>query len=273
MEEVTEGTETTEGQAAEGTQGAETTEGAPGGSEGQPAAETTMQGTQEQTFFDPKQVPDDLLPAYKNMQRAFSKKMESLTADKQKIEAYDAFNADPVTSLQRYAKQYGYNLTRAEAEQQIQQQGEDWQPQSWDDVMSRATQVAEQNLMQKFGPVLQEVQAIKKTSIERELSEIDPTWQQYEGDMRRLMEMHPTLANDAALLYKMAVPEGVLESRATQAALAKLDAKGKSAQVSGGSTTTKQPKGGLPDKPVSFDDAVKAAKKKLAEDGIAPLGG
>lgn len=272
MEEVTDGTESTEGQADDGPQGIETTDVAPGGSEGQPAVETTPQGTQEPTFFDPKQVPDDLLPAYKNMQRAFSKKMEEISANRQKVEAYDAFTADPITNMQNYAKQYGYTLTRAEAAQELQKQETGgWEPQSWDEVMQRATTVAEKNLMEKFGPVLQEVQAMKKTSIERELSEIDPTWQQYEGEMRNLMQIHPTLSNDAALLYKMAVPEEVAQSRATQAALAKLEAKGKAAQVSGVSTTNKHP-ATMPNKALSFDEAVQVARKTLAEEGIVKGG-
>jgi hypothetical protein len=276
MEEVTAEPNATEGQVAEGPAGGQTTEGTPEGSEGQSAVGTTEDGPQEPTFFDPKTVPEDLVPAYKQMQAAYTKKMQAMSKDREKIEAYNAFSADPINQLQRYAQQYGYQLTRAEAAQQLQnaqEVGEDWQPQSWNEVLQKAKEMAMVDLREQFGPVLKEVRDIKKTSIERQLSEIDPTWQQYEDDMKQLMNQHPTLANDAALLYKMAVPEEVLQSRATQAALAKLEAKGKSAQVSGGSTTTKQPKEGLPDKPVSFNDAVEAAKKKLAEEGITPLGG
>lgn len=272
MEEVTEGTEGTDGQVSEGTHGTETTEAAPEGTEGQPDAGTTDTGTQDETFFDPNTVPNELLPAYKNMQRAFSKKMEGIAANRQKVEAYDAFTADPVNQMQRYAAQYGYKLTRAQAEAELEKQDGQWEPQSWDDVMQRATSLAEQKLLERFGPVLQEVQQIKKTSIERELSEIDPTWQQYEDEMKTLMQKHPSLASDASLLYKMAVPEEVLQSRATQQALAKLEAKGQSARVSGGSTTNKQPSI-EPEGPISFDQAVKLAKKKLAEEGITKLGG
>jgi len=275
MEDVTAEPNATEGQAIEGSDGGQTTGEAPAGSEGQSAVGTTETGPQEPTFFDPKTVPEDLLPAYKQMQAAYTRKMQAMSKDRQKIEAYDAFNADPVGQLQRYAQQFGYSLTRAEAQQQLENQavGDDWQPNSWNEVLQRANEMAEQNLMKKFGPVLQEVRNIKKTTIERELSEIDPTWHQYEDDMKHLMDLHPTLANDAALLYKMAVPEEVAQSRATQAALKKLEAKGRAAQVSGGSTTNKQPKEGLPDRPLSFNEAVQAAKKKLAEDGITPLGG
>ena len=268
MEEVTEGTEGTEGQVSMGPDGGQTTQAAPEGTDGQPDAGTTGRGTQEPTFFDPNQVPEELLPAYKSMQRAFSKKMETLSGHKQKVEAYDAFTQDPIGQMQRYAAQYGYRLTRAEAAQQLDQgDAQQWEPQSWDDVLDRAKDLAKQELIKEFNPVLREVQAIKKNSIERELSEIDPMWRRYEDDMKVLMNKHPSLSSDASLLYKMAVPEDVLQSRATQRALAKLEAKGKSAQVSGVSTTNKQP----PDKPegkMTFDEAVQYAKRKLAEEGI-----
>ncbi|MHA2064360.1 MAG: hypothetical protein ACXABY_08265 [Candidatus Thorarchaeota archaeon] len=281
-EDATDGTESTEGQAPDGTDGSQTIEGAPGGSEGQPAegqpegtTQAAPEGT-EQTFFDPNQVPDELQPAYKSMQGAFSKKMEALSANRQKVEAYDAFTADPVGQLQRLASQYGLTVSRAEAAQQLQQQGQqqqqNWEPQSWDEVLNRAEDQAYNRIKQDLGPVFQEMQSIKKQGIEQQLNDIDPTWRQYEEEMMGNLKTHPTLANDAGLLYKLSVPNEVMESRATQKALTKLEAKGKAAQVSGSSTTTKQPKTGLPDKPVSFDEAVKAAKAKMAEEGITRLG-
>ena len=280
MEDVTDGTGATEGQVAEGTDGSQTTQAAPGGSEGQPAvgeSEGTTQGTPaetEPTFFDPKSVPDELLPAYKNMQRAFSKRMEAFSANKQKIEAYDAFTADPITNLQNYAKQYGYTLTRPEAAQQAQAQaGDDWQPQNWNEVLVRAKDMAKAELQEELGPVFREMQTIKKQGIEQQLNDIDPAWRQYEDEMMANLNSHPTLSNDAALLYKMSVPEEVRESIATQRALAKMEEKAKAAQSSGVSTTKKQSGGDLTDNVKTFNDAVRVAKKKLAEEGIAPLGG
>ncbi len=273
-------TGSTEGQALDGTGESQTTEGAPGGSEGQSAegqSGGTTQGTPaetEESFFDPNSVSEELMPAYKNMQRAFSQKMESLSANRQKIEAYDAFSADPVGQLQQLAKQYGLNVSRADAAAELQkgQQQENWEPQSWDEVLNRAESQAYDRIKQDLGPVFQEIQTIKKQGIEQQLNDIDPTWRQYEDKMMGNLKTHPTLADDAALLYKLSVPNEVAESRATQKALAKLEAKGKAAQISGSSTTTKQPKTGLPDKAVSFDEAVKIAKRQMAEDGITPLG-
>lgn len=285
-EDETTAPDTSGGQSEPGSGGGQTTGADPAGSGAGQAAGATGQtsqgapdtGSQEDSFFDPRSIADkpELQAAYKQMQRAYTKKMQNISEQKQKIEAYDAFYQDPISQVQRIAKQYGYSLTRAEAadvansQQNQNNQQQNWQPQSWDDVMERATQIAEQRIMEKMNPVFSEVQNIRKQSIESQLSEIDPTWQQYEDQMKTNLGKHPTLATDPAMLYRLSVPQDVLESRATQAALKKLEAKGQSANVSGSSTTTRQPQGGLPDKPVSFQDAVAAAKKVLSEQGIRP---
>ena len=82
------------------------------------------------------------------------------------------------------------------------------------------------------------------------------------------MKMHPTLVHDPAMLYKMSVPSDVIESRATQKALKRLESKTQSSKVSGASTTNKLPQGGVPNKSVSFQDAVAFARKAVADQGI-----
>jgi len=228
----------------------------------------------EDTFFDPRDVQDDpkLQAAYKQMQKSYTQKMQGISDQRQKIDAYDAFYQNPIEQIQRIAQQYGYNLTpgQAAAVQQNQQQSqEEWQPQNWNEVMERATQIAETNIMQKMNPVFNQVQTMQKNSIETQLSEIDPTWHQYEDHMKANLAKHPTLSSDPSMLYRLSVPSEVLESRATQAALRKMESRQQSAQVSGKSTTSKVPTGGLPDKPVSFAEAVDAAKKSLADQGIS----
>lgn len=268
-EEQTAAPEGTEGQADVG---ADTpTDTAPEGTEGQAAGTGTSETAPqtEDTFFDPREVPDDLQPAYKQMQAAFTKKMQAIAENRQKVEAYDAFQQDPIGQIQRLAQQYGYTMTRAEAaqvQQEQQSQNQNWEPQSWDDVLSRAEERAYNRIRQELQPMFSEVQQMKKTSIEHQLAEIDPTWQQYEDKMTANLKQHPTLAQDPAMLYRLSVPQDVLESRAVQKALKKMEAKGQSAQVAGGSTTTKQPKikeptGG------SFQDAVKYAESVIKEHG------
>jgi len=282
-DEGTQGTVDIQGQPDAGPQGIETTpEGTPS-VEGQPSA-GQEQGTTpvepqatEDTFFDPRDIEGkpELQAAYKQMQSAFSKKMEAIKDNRQKIEAYDAFAADPVSQLQTMARQYGYSLTRAEAAQQLQQQqdvNENWEPKSWDEVIQKAEERAYQRLLQENEPLLAEVKNLRKSNLESYLDTNAPDWRTYEDEMMQTLKAHPTLVNKPMDLYKLAVPDNVLQSRATQQALKKMQEKGKSAAVSGASTTTKKSGNKMPEKPLSFDEAVKYAEAQLAEQGIRKPG-
>src|SRR5512135_983088 len=196
------------------------------------------------------------------MQAAFTKKMQEISANRQKIQAYDNFTADPVGNLQAMARQYGMTLTRAEAQAELnRQQGQEWSPQSWDEVMSRAKQEVMREVMQQFSPVLQNVQKLQAGNIEKQLNEIDPNWRVYEDEMRRELQAHPTLVNDVGKLYRLAVPESVLTSKATQAALSKIQQKGEAARMSGTPSTSKSVP--TPKKASSFEEAVQIAKQQL----------
>lgn len=245
-------------------------EGKPGGKEG-----TTAKGTQEeQTFFDPKDLDPSLMPAYKNMQKAFTKRMQEAAQHKHKIEAYDSFEKDPVGTLQAMAQRMGFHLTRAEAAQQLnQQQGQQgqqqqWEPKSWDEVLTRAKDMAKRELLQEMGPVVNEVRNLRKSNLEAFLDSNAPDWREHEDAMMDNLKAHPTLVNDPVKLYRLSVPPEVLEGRAMQKALKKMEDKAKGTQISGGSSTTRKTPLGLPDKSMNFDEAVKYAKAKLAEEGI-----
>jgi hypothetical protein len=270
------------GQADEGSDGSQTTPPAPAPApEGQPAdgqgqgTTTEGAGTQvppDDTFFDPRELDDkpELLAAYKNMQRGYTKKMEGIKEHQQKIDAYDAFYTNPEEQVKQLLTRMGMRMVPIGQQADAADTGEPYQPQSWDDAFNRGAEIAEERIMQKLKPLFGQFQNLRQSTIESQLSEIDPGWQQYEDGMKSNLQQHPTLANDPATLYRMSVPVEVLESRATQAALKKLDAQKQSSDVSRGSTTTKTPATGLPDKPVSFDEAVAAAKKVLADQGITP---
>lgn len=219
----------------------------------------------EPSFFDPNTVPEELKPAYKQMQAQFTKRMQAISKDRQKIEAYDSFMSDPVGQLQNLASQYGFSITRGQAQQALQQQQaqqqQDWQPQSWDDVMARATELAEQRVLQKLSPVIGNVQQMHASSIEAQLDKLDSNWRNYEDDMRQNLREHPSLVRDVAKLYRLSVPEEVSNSRATQAALAKLQAKTQQAQVGGKSSTSVS----APSlkQAASFEEAVQQAREML----------
>lgn len=270
-EESTLSPEGMDGQVDETPTAEGTTDSTPETTEGQVSEQHTQKETSgqvEDTFFDPKSIEGkpELEAAYKQMQGAFTKRMQGISKEKQKLDAYDNFMNDPIGNLQRMAKQYGYRLDQSDANTQTESNGQNKEPQTWDDVYN----AAEKRIMEKLQPMFKQFNDLKKSNIESQLSEIDPTWQQYEDDMITMLSKHPTLRDDPATLYRMSVPSEVLESRAMQKALKKFEDKAQSSKIAGPSTTTKQPEEGLPDKPISFQDAVKFAEAKLAKEGIRP---
>lgn len=277
-----------EGQASGGPD-TQATNAAPGGNAGQGrTASPTDQGTSgttskdsasqsdESTFFDPKSVPPELQPAYKQMQAAFTKKMQAVSGERNKVEFYNQFAQDPVGNMQKMAQQYGYQLTRAQAQaamngQQPESLPENWEPKSWDEVLSKAEERAAQKIFGQLQPLLNEVRVQKKQSIEKMLSDIDPGWQQYEQEMTELIQQVPGLAAHPEKLYRLAVPPDVAESRATQRAIKKLEEKAKAAAGSGGSTTIKKPSGIDPNQRFSsVQEAAAWAQAKLQEEGKWP---
>lgn len=226
-----------------------------------------VQTPADPTFFDPNSLTPELMPAYKQMQAAFTKKMQAISADRQKIEAYDAFARDPIGQMQNLASQYGYSLTRGQAQQMIQQQQppQDWQPQTWDEVLDRAKTMAREEIMKELGPVFQNVQQMRAASIENQLTQIDPQWRVYEDEMRANLQTHPTLVNDVSKLYELSVPREILTSRAVQEALKKFEGKAQQSLVQGSSKTSRSEP--APPKVESFQDAVAAAREQGRREG------
>src|SRR5688572_9913001 len=90
------------GQATTGTDGSTVT--APAEQPGKSVDSTqtsVMAPVAEDSFFDPKSIEGkpELQAAYKQMQSAWTKKMQSVSSNKHKLEAYDRFEKDPVGTL------------------------------------------------------------------------------------------------------------------------------------------------------------------------------
>jgi hypothetical protein len=286
--ETAQGTAAPEGQAAiSAPETASAAAPAPGtGGQPQGAAGTTGSGSQaEEHVFDPaeyerltKALPDNLRQQAEALRKsligAFTKKTQAIAEHRKKIDAYDSFAKDPRGTLEQMAQQFGFKLTPAQAAAAAQAaSGEGWEPergdpQSWNDVAGYLLNKMREEFGGKLQPIVNEFKTLKKQTIESQLSEIDPAWQTYEDAMAATLSEHPTLAKDPAKLYRMSVPPEVLESRAVQKALARLEAKKSSAQVAGASATNrKAPE--LPSGPVTFAQAVEAAKRQLAEQGLS----
>ncbi len=252
------------GQAAADPTG--TTANAPGGSNGASvsSAQTTGNGPDAaaiESFFDPASIQDkpELMAAYKQMQGSYTKRMQEYAKHRPKIDAYDNFERNPVGTMQQLAAQYGYQLV-----QRGQDQTQDQNFQSWDDVEKH---FFEKFKKQELQPVVREVQNLKKQSIEMQLDKDFPDWRTFEGEMMEKLREHPSLVSDPATLYRMSVPAEVLEARAYKAAMQKLKGATEHAQVAGGSSTAKQTSQ-APTGPMTFDQAVKFAQRKLQQQGI-----
>lgn len=236
---------------------------------GQVAPATPAGGTapQEPTFFDPKDLAPELLPAYRQMQGTFTKRMQELGAHKEKVAAYDAFMADPVTNLQNLARQYGMNITRAQAQAQLNAQGGqqtdgEWVPQSWQEVITKTQEETRAAILRELAPLLGNVQQLQAQSIEQQLTAIDPEWKLFEPKMRELLKEEPGLSKNIKRLYNLALLEdGVYDARAMKAAQERLKASAGAARMATASTTTSQP---APKKVGNFDDAVEEARRKVA---------
>jgi hypothetical protein len=239
----------------------------------------------EERFLTLDDVPEDERPLAeklsarleKEYKAAYTKKTQAIANDRRKIEIYDQFEKDPINTLTSIAQQYGLQISRANQNQQQQGQqspvqqdiGPDWQPETWDQVLEMAEQRAEQRILTKLRPILEPVigtvEKIKSDTIETTLDKIDANWKLYEDEIKANMALAPALIQNPAgiaKLYRMSVPEDVLTSRATQAALKKFEEKAKAASVESKShaqQTTPAYKGGG-----SFQDAVDAAKRQLA---------
>lgn len=64
------------------------------------AGQTESEG-QSETFFDPKQVPEELVPAYKQMQAAFTKKTQEIATTRKEAEGLKA-KADAYVKYEKY---------------------------------------------------------------------------------------------------------------------------------------------------------------------------
>jgi len=229
----------------------------------------------EVSFFDPKDLPEEVVPYYKQLQAAYTKKTQTLAKQREKVEAYDAFMTDPVTSLKRAAEQYGMRLVgNAEpnaptnAPTSGEGFGQDWQPQTWDEVFKafapRIISEINNTLQTTFKPVMDNLKTLTTTNVGRQLSEIDSNWKFYEDEMTESLKAHPTLANDVAKLYRISVPEEVLNARATQAALKNFEGKAASAKIQGKSSIRSATSSPL-NKIRTFDEAVQFAREEIAK--------
>jgi hypothetical protein len=268
----------TQQEAEETTQTAENGQAHIDKAEAQTDSGQVQQGPLEQQdhFFDPSKVPEELKPIYKAMQAAYTKKTQALAEQRKKIEAYDAFARDPVGTLEQLARQYGYTLTKS-GPATGQGQGNpfadpNYQPQTWADLASDISNFVTQQLVSQLGQVIQplyrSVEQITSKHIESQLDQIDPNWHLYEEEIKQNMQLFPQLIqtpDGLHKLYKISVPDEVYRGRIVKGVLEKYNEKAHAAKMA----TKSQSKMATATvrKITSFEDAVALAKEQLKKGG------
>lgn len=252
-------------------------EGQPGGTEteGQTAEAVPGDDVSGDTFastFDPKKITDpEALKAYKQMQADYTRKMSELAGMRQYQQVIDSFRRDPVGTLRQLNQQYGIGQPGPQQAQQVY--FENFNPQSWGEVVQAIQQSIIPSVMQqidaRYQPVVGKVREMTQQTIESRLEKIDPNWRQYESSMQAVLQRHPSMANDLEGLYRLSVPAEISEAKATQAALAKIRGKAENSKVSGATNNKTVPEDGPP-RGVPFSETWAWAKAQLAQQGITP---
>ena len=217
---------------------------------------------EENLFTDPKDLPDELKPHFKRMQASFTKKMQSAKELSSKAAIVDQFNSDPQGFTRKLMAQVGIGEPQSNQSSQNPEQQGDFSPGSWGDVFGEFEGRMQSYLNNHFAPVLNEVKEVKQKQIESILDEEAPEWREYDDEMVGLLQTHPTLARDTRKLIQLAIPKEVIEGRAMQKALQRIDKKGKAAQVSKGSSVSKPAISKGNSRP-SFAEAVRQAKSEM----------
>lgn len=247
-----------------------TTAPAPQATAGQSAtqSQTTVTGTEagQESFFDPKSIEHspELKSAYKQMQSKWTKELQRFKDGEKKIKSYDSILSNPLAAVQAYAQQNGYQLVQRDPKANAEEDS----PKTWDDVYKRA----KAEVLKELDPVLSEVKQLKVQNVEQYLDNNHSDWRQYESEMLDNLRSHPSLAADPDKLYRLSVPEEVLEARAHKSALEKLKGGSANAQISGANGTTKPQ---TPERPAAgspFQAFWDHAKATLAARGVKPSG-
>lgn len=224
-------------------------------------------------FYDPKlfeeqvaALPVELQAQARGLRKQllgdYTRKTQGIAAQKQKLELVSAFERDPTGTLQAVAKQYGFELTKAQAAAAVAEA--DSSPETWEQVYTTAEQRAEQRILQKLAPLLDEVKRGMGEKLETSLDGIDPDWRTYEAEMMEEVRRSPHLAKDPRKLYRLVVPDEVLDSRAMARALEKLKATTDAGQGAGKSTARKATP--VTKQATSIFEAYEQAKRSLGKE-------
>ena len=202
----------------------------------------------EQSFMNPNELPKELLPSFKAMQRSFTRAMQRISSDRDKVAMYDQLMTDPQRAVEMLAQKVGVQIQKPVNQETGSEVGD-----------SETTRWIRQIVQETLKPVVAELKGdqaqVKAQSAIAYLEKTYPDWYLYEDIMAELVKKHPSLRDDLDNLY-------TLSKSGADKAITMKRAATKTKQVI---TQTSKGRGGVvvPTKATTVQEAFEIAKKQL----------
>ena len=202
----------------------------------------------EQTFMNPNELPKELLPSFKAMQKSFTRAMQRVAGDRDKIAMYDQLMVNPQQAIEQLAKKAGVQIQQP-VNQQTGEEVSDTDTTKW------IRKIVQDTLAPTIATMKAEQANIKAQTAIAYLNENHPDWYLYEDIMSELIKKHPSMRDDLDSLYTLS------KTGAEKAAVVK-KAASKTERVI---TQTSKGRGGVvtPTKAKTVQEAFDIAKKQL----------
>ena len=147
----------------------------------------------EDKFMNPNELPPELKPAFKKMQASFTRAMQKLSGERDKIELADKLLENPKEALRILSEKAGITVDTPRPADSPASDTEKW-------VQEKAL-AAIQPMLKQLGS---ELASVKVQLAETYLTNMHPDWYLYENEMGALIKQHPSLATDLDKLYELA---------------------------------------------------------------------
>ena len=202
----------------------------------------------EQTFMNPNELPKELLPSFKAMQKSFTRAMQRVAGDRDKIAMYDQLMVNPQQAIEQLARKAGVQIQQP-VNQQTGEEVSDTDTTKW------IRKIVQDTLAPTIATMKAEQANIKAQTAIAYLNENHPDWYLYEDIMSELIKKHPSMRDDLDSLYTLS------KTGAEKAAVVK-KAASKTERVI---TQTSKGRGGVvtPTKAKTVQEAFDIAKKQL----------
>jgi len=232
------GDEGGEGTGKEGEESAELEAGEEAGDEGE-----------EVNFLDPNELPAELKPAFKRMQASFTRAMQKLSGEREKVAMYDKLMENPQQAVELLAQKVGLSVNKAGKVDPAEQGVEETDTARW------IRKIVQDELQPAVNAMKAEQGAFKAQSAISYLDKTYPDWYLYEDIMAEMVKRHPSLRDDLDNLYTLS------KSGADKAVMLK-KAAAKTEKVV---TTSSKGRAGevIPVKAKTVQEAFDIAKKQL----------